>query len=987
MIIEDPEGFKAWLTSKLEPLCDADPAALAKYVYALVKKDKPVEELRASMLDQLEVFLQRETQGFVNLLFRTLETQCFDPLTDQQTNNVLSPIASKTSTTDLDLRETFPSNQQQEEIERKRDNKESNTALITGTQNSFGVALLATAAGRRDSDKHLRKSESDKEDRNRRLRRRGSSVTPERRRSRSRSFERRRSRSRERDRGRAWRNKSPPPRRYERRRSYSKSPTRRFSKSRSPQSKRIRFRNRSPPRSRSRTPLENRERKDVAAGVSPRDNNHGDTDLRNIQSVVAVPPELQAYPRRCRDFDEKGFCMRGDLCPYDHGTDPVILEDVGVPMYNGGPPQQPPIIPQVPPPNLMHHPTPHPPLQAPPPIGVNIEYNPDAPSMEPRVWGRQPPFRGGPMLRGMTRGTMGRGGFPLHQRELINVVTAGGPQFRHQRPTLNQTSDFTNGTMSATMNNGKSFDYNRVGGNRTQFSAKGGNTTLQLKKVPSGVNNITHLNNHFSKFGKIVNIQVGVDGDPESALITFSNHTEANIAIKSTEAVLNNRFIRVFWYNSTVNANSGESKQENIPPATRPSVLERLGAPPSKVLNNIQLSAIQQQEEKVTLVNNSLSKTLYIPSAMKKEHANMDIQTENKEQINTEVKKKLEEITAAKKKQEEARKAGIKLNADLRKRKQELLEKQLNQQKLLIQRTESPTLAPQQKAILIETIKTLQESIENIRKDLASSVKNNLVKSSKRNTIKEQLAQIKKTREEVQRELLDAELDLINRQHEGKNTDELKKKVADLKLRVINLGLFPKGPYRGRSSSTPHRISRGRGRSGIKHGTSVSFDHNVVDHRPTKLLVSGYEQDDKAEVIKHFEQYGEIVDYISDDATPSLVLNFKLRKDAEVALTKGRNFHDRLLSVTWATHNNNIRSNMVSKPATPIHRSVMVVEEEEELRTDLLGVDEEDEEFKYLPSPTYLFQDEECQYSAKSPTYIMQSKEEDEEDEDRSWRR
>ncbi|XP_014259670.1 RNA-binding protein 26 isoform X6 [Cimex lectularius] len=918
MIIEDPEGFKAWLTSKLEPLCDADPAALAKYVYALVKKDKPVEELRASMLDQLEVFLQRETQGFVNLLFRTLETQCFDPLTDQQTNNVLSPIASKTSTTDLDLRETFPSNQQQEEIERKRDNKESNTALITGTQNSFGVALLATAAGRRDSDKHLRKSESDKEDRNRRLRRRGSSVTPERRRSRSRSFERRRSRSRERDRGRAWRNKSPPPRRYERRRSYSKSPTRRFSKSRSPQSKRIRFRNRSPPRSRSRTPLENRERKDVAAGVSPRDNNHGDTDLRNIQSVVAVPPELQAYPRRCRDFDE---------------------------------------------------------------------YNPDAPSMEPRVWGRQPPFRGGPMLRGMTRGTMGRGGFPLHQRELINVVTAGGPQFRHQRPTLNQTSDFTNGTMSATMNNGKSFDYNRVGGNRTQFSAKGGNTTLQLKKVPSGVNNITHLNNHFSKFGKIVNIQVGVDGDPESALITFSNHTEANIAIKSTEAVLNNRFIRVFWYNSTVNANSGESKQENIPPATRPSVLERLGAPPSKVLNNIQLSAIQQQEEKVTLVNNSLSKTLYIPSAMKKEHANMDIQTENKEQINTEVKKKLEEITAAKKKQEEARKAGIKLNADLRKRKQELLEKQLNQQKLLIQRTESPTLAPQQKAILIETIKTLQESIENIRKDLASSVKNNLVKSSKRNTIKEQLAQIKKTREEVQRELLDAELDLINRQHEGKNTDELKKKVADLKLRVINLGLFPKGPYRGRSSSTPHRISRGRGRSGIKHGTSVSFDHNVVDHRPTKLLVSGYEQDDKAEVIKHFEQYGEIVDYISDDATPSLVLNFKLRKDAEVALTKGRNFHDRLLSVTWATHNNNIRSNMVSKPATPIHRSVMVVEEEEELRTDLLGVDEEDEEFKYLPSPTYLFQDEECQYSAKSPTYIMQSKEEDEEDEDRSWRR
>lgn len=31
--------------------------------------------------------------------------------------------------------------------------------------------------------------------------------------------------------------------------------------------------------------------------------------------------------RRCRDFHEKGFCMRGDSCPYDHGPDPVVVED------------------------------------------------------------------------------------------------------------------------------------------------------------------------------------------------------------------------------------------------------------------------------------------------------------------------------------------------------------------------------------------------------------------------------------------------------------------------------------------------------------------------------------------------------------------------------------------------------------------------------------------------------------------------------------
>ncbi|KAF3425383.1 hypothetical protein E2986_14024 [Frieseomelitta varia] len=75
MIIENPDQFKAWLTAVLEPLCDADPAALAKYVYALVKKDKTLEELRGGMVEQLDVFLQQETKNFVELLFKTLETQ------------------------------------------------------------------------------------------------------------------------------------------------------------------------------------------------------------------------------------------------------------------------------------------------------------------------------------------------------------------------------------------------------------------------------------------------------------------------------------------------------------------------------------------------------------------------------------------------------------------------------------------------------------------------------------------------------------------------------------------------------------------------------------------------------------------------------------------------------------------------------------------------------------------------------------------------
>ena len=39
--------------------CDADPQALAKYVVALVKKDKPEANLKALCKDQLDVFLQK----------------------------------------------------------------------------------------------------------------------------------------------------------------------------------------------------------------------------------------------------------------------------------------------------------------------------------------------------------------------------------------------------------------------------------------------------------------------------------------------------------------------------------------------------------------------------------------------------------------------------------------------------------------------------------------------------------------------------------------------------------------------------------------------------------------------------------------------------------------------------------------------------------------------------------------------------------------
>lgn len=43
------------------------------------------------------------------------------------------------------------------------------------------------------------------------------------------------------------------------------------------------------------------------------------------------PAMSMGIPRqRCRDFEERGFCLRGDMCPLEHGVNRIIVEDVQV---------------------------------------------------------------------------------------------------------------------------------------------------------------------------------------------------------------------------------------------------------------------------------------------------------------------------------------------------------------------------------------------------------------------------------------------------------------------------------------------------------------------------------------------------------------------------------------------------------------------------------------------------------------------------------
>ena len=51
------EQLKEWLVKGLEPICDADPEVLSKYVLALVQGDINAPALHATCVQKLEEFL------------------------------------------------------------------------------------------------------------------------------------------------------------------------------------------------------------------------------------------------------------------------------------------------------------------------------------------------------------------------------------------------------------------------------------------------------------------------------------------------------------------------------------------------------------------------------------------------------------------------------------------------------------------------------------------------------------------------------------------------------------------------------------------------------------------------------------------------------------------------------------------------------------------------------------------------------------------
>ncbi|XP_064377266.1 RNA-binding protein 27 isoform X1 [Dromaius novaehollandiae] len=988
MIIENVDALKSWLAKLLEPICDADPSALANYVVALVKKDKPEKELKAFCADQLDVFLQKETSGFVDKLFESLYTKSYLPS--------LEPAKV----------EAKPASQEKEEV------KEEN----------LQESLEEERDGRKKKYSSPQRSRADSSEHRTRDKKRDDGKW--------------RDYDRYYDRSDLYREKSG----WRRGRSKSRSKSRGLSRSRS------RSRGRSKDRDTNRS-VEHRERSkfksersDVEGSYNPvsvsaSNSTEQYSSAQSIPSAVTVvapahhlentteswsnyynnhstPGSFGRNPppkRRCRDYDERGFCVLGDLCQFDHGNDPLVVDEVSLPSmipFPPPPPGLPPppgmLLPPMPgPARNMRMPVPQAHPQAPPPVVLPVPRPPltqsslinnrdqpgtsAVPSLAP-VGARLPPPLPQNLLYTVSEHTYEPDGY---NPEAPSITSAGRSQYRQfftraqtQRPNLigltsgemdtnpraaniiiqteppipitNNSSNVTRVVLEPDSRKrspssmecpplkkpwmGKQASNNQ---NKPGFLKKNQytNTKLEVRKIPPELNNITQLNEHFSKFGTIVNIQVAFQNDPEAALIQYLTNDEARKAISSTEAVLNNRFIRVLWHRENEQQPPLLQQQQQQPPSqslhhqlhlqqqaltatpavtmhsNMSKVMNKPMASGAYVLNKVpvkrRLGAAGGNQPDLSQAGAVVEDSQSFPTSTS--HSKMVYSSSNlKTPMKPGAGSKPHDVQEALKKKQEA----MKLQQDMRKKKQEMLEKQIECQKMLISKLEkNKGMKPEERAEIMKTLKELAGKISQLKDELKTSSTSSTPSKLKSKT-------------EAQKELLDAELDFHKRLSSGEDTTELRKKLNQLQVEAARLGILPVG--RGKAVPVQGR-GRGRGRGGRGRGM---LNHMVVDHRPKALTVGGFIEEEKDELLQHFSKFGDIEDLQEEDSPLSVVLTFKSRSEAENAANQGSRFKDRRLQISWY------------KPKVPSVSTEIEEEEpkEEETETSDLFLHEDDDD-------------------------------------------
>ncbi|KAL1537102.1 zinc finger CCCH domain-containing protein 41-like [Salvia divinorum] len=317
-----------------------------------------------------------------------------------------------------------------------------------------------------------------------------------------------------------------------------------------------------------------------------------------------IPPVNVGLPwQRCRDFEERGFCLRGDMCLMEHGVNCIVVEDVqslsqfnlpvslpgsqllGASSAQGALPVNNKVFPAKSSKSGMIADG----------YGLNggvaggskagastsDVYDPDQP-----LWANDNPETTAALIALNQANVDETESFVdldlpnRHQVESVeglnddcplrNVNTSGSQSTsvwgrisssKHDSEQENKTVKTLHTVLSNVPNQEKRMNLNGYGSivkesfgkkqsdfvRDTRTPAQRGLRTLFVNYIPLKDNKRENLLSHFQKFGEVVDIYIPMQ--TEWAFVQFSKREAAAEALKAPDAVMGNRFIKLWWAN------------------------------------------------------------------------------------------------------------------------------------------------------------------------------------------------------------------------------------------------------------------------------------------------------------------------------------------------------------------------------------------------------------------------------------------------------
>ncbi|XP_008791087.1 zinc finger CCCH domain-containing protein 27 isoform X2 [Phoenix dactylifera] len=327
----------------------------------------------------------------------------------------------------------------------------------------------------------------------------------------------------------------------------------------------------------------------------------------------SISPLLNiGMPRqRCRDFEERGFCLRGDMCPMEHGVNRIVVEDVqSLSQFN-----LPVSIPSSHALGIQAGAGSVPPASASSSLLTNSVAEADVYDPDQPLWNNEHPETSNAHLRlptpnndddtlweadssahqglrsidgiesehagrsfaaniGSVWGRIGPGNKSETGRKANSNTNATGHigsemKIDHEEAIADSCAA-TQGKRAAGKEMGPKAtaiqplprlraDSGRNGGRASQKASR----TLYVNGIPQKSNRREVLLSHFQKFGEVIDIYIPLNS--EKAFVQFSKREEAEAALKAPDAVMGNRFIKLWWANRDTISDEGDGSVHNRP--------------------------------------------------------------------------------------------------------------------------------------------------------------------------------------------------------------------------------------------------------------------------------------------------------------------------------------------------------------------------------------------------------------------------------------